>query len=273
MGLLSKMGEKATQDWAKNLTPEQIAEYERQGLDMSEYKIIAEEHRAEQQRIADSIDLSMLDIYKTVRDDEFLNEVAKFNKLSDKKKPKLETASLVYGRVVQAHSALFKSDPKNKSGCGIVFLYALDEAHRYDEEWLAKTANRILEMKESMRNQPETTIEKIARLLSLKSNFLYSVTLGSAQEKKKAKFLPEDCRDFIRTLSLDSSSFCFRLGASLSDGADAWCATYSLWDQSKLPMAQIPHNRIIPLLLTEQPEGYGGINDAAQLIPPAYYTK
>jgi len=109
MGLLSKMGEKATQDWAKNLTPEQIAEYERQGLDMSEYKIIAEEHRAEQQRIADSIDLSMLDIYKTVRDDEFLNEVAKFNKLSDKKKPKLETASLVYGRVVQAHSALFKS--------------------------------------------------------------------------------------------------------------------------------------------------------------------
>jgi len=38
-------------------------------------------------------------------------------------------------------------------------------------------------------------------------------------------------------------------------------------------MAQIPHNKIIPFLLTEEPKGYGGISDEAQLIPPAYYTK
>ena len=272
MGLLSKMGEKATKDWAKNLTPEQIAEYERQGLDMSEYKIIAEEHRAEQQRIADSIDLSMLDKYKTVRDSEFVNEVAKFNKLSDKKKPKLETAPLVYGKVVQAHSALFKPDPKNKSGCGIVFLYALDDAHRYDEEWLAKTANRIAEMKAGVRNQPDTAMEKFARLLKIDNNFLFSITVGTSIEKKKVKFLPKDCQDFIRTLCLDGGSFCFKLGETLSDGADAWCATYSVWDQSKLPMAQIPHNRIIPLLLTEKNSGSDGLSDAA-LIPPAYYTK
>jgi len=202
-----------------------------------------------------------------------VEDVAKFNKLSDKKKQLLEQAPLVYGRVVQAHHALFKSNPKNKDGGGIVFLYALDDAHRYDEEWLAKTANRISEMKESAQNQPDTTVEKIFRLLGLKDNFIYSITVGSAQEKKKVNFLPEDCREFIRTLCLDTSKFSFKLGESLSGGADAWCATYSLWDQSKLPMAQIPFNRIIPFLLTDQPQGYGGIDDAAQLIPPAYYTK
>jgi len=206
-------------------------------------------------------------------DDAFVEDVAKFNKLSDKKKQLLEQAPLVYGRVVQANSALFKSNPKNKDGGGIVFLYALDDAHRYDEEWLAKTANRISEMKESAQNQPETMVEKIFRLLGLKDNFIYSITVGSAQEKKKVNFLPEDCREFISTLCLDGGSFWFKLGETLSDGADAYCATFSVWDQSKLPMAQIPSNRIIPLLITEQKPNYlSGLNEAA-LIPPEYYTK
>ena len=275
MGLLSKMTEKATKEWAQNLTLEQIEEYERQGMDMSEYRIIYEEQQAEKQRLIDAIDLGKLDKYKNARstEDDFVNEVAKFNKMPDKKKQKLETAPLVYGRVVQAHSALFKPDPKNKSGCGIVFLYALDDAHRYDEEWLAKTANRISEMKESVNNQPPGTMEKIFHLLKLDNNFLFSITIGSMIEKKRVKFLPEDCRDFIRILCLDSGSFGFKLGETLSDGADAWCATYTLSDQSKLPMAQIPHNRIIPFLLSGDPANFSGISDAAQLIPPAYYTK
>ena len=273
MGLFSKMAENATRDWAKNLTPEQIAEYERQGLDMSEYKIINEEHRAEQQRMADAIDLSMLDKFKKSRSADFVDAVAKFNKLSDKKKKKLEEAPLVYGKVVQAHYTLFTPNPKNKDGAGIVFLYAKDDAHCYDDEWLTNTVNRILEMVESAKNQPETKTEKIARLLGLKNSFLFSMTVGSKEEKKKVQFLPEDCRELIQILSSDTSRFCLKLGPSLSDGADAWCGTYALWDQSKLPMAQIPQNRIIPLLLTYQPQGYGGIEDDAQLIPPAYYTK
>ncbi|MDR0232680.1 MAG: hypothetical protein LBI82_11260 [Dysgonamonadaceae bacterium] len=273
MGLLSKMTEKATKEWAQNLTPEQIEEYERQGMDMSEYKIIAEEHQAEQQRLTDAINLSMLDKYKKNRGANFIDEVAKFNKMSEKRKPKLETAPLVYGRVVQAHSALFKSNPKNKSGAGIVFLFALDDAHRYDEEWLAKTANRIAEMKESVINQPDSMMEKICSSLNLDNNFLFSITIGSMMEKKKVKFLPEDCRSFIRTLCNDSSTFGYKLGESLSDGADAWCATFSLHDQSKLPMAQIPQNRIIPFLLSEEPQSFRGVSDVAQLIPPAYYMK
>jgi len=92
-------------------------------------------------------------------------------------------------------------------------------------------------------------------------------------EKKRYGFLPEDCRDFIMSLKNERSRFCYRLGKTLNDGADAWCATFSLCDQNKLPMAQIPHNRIIPLLITEQKEGYGGLDDGAQLIPPSYYSK
>jgi len=64
------------------------------------------------------------------------------------------------------------------------------------------------------------------------------------------------------------------MGETIGEDATAWCATYSLRDQNKLPMAQIPHNRIIPFLLTEEdPKGHNGISDVAQLIPPAYYTK
>ena len=271
MGLLSKMQEKATQEWAKNLTIEQIEEQERQGMDMSEYRIIYEEHQAEKQRFMDAIDLSKLDKIKNVRTPEFIDEVAKFNKLSDKKKPLLEQAPLVYGKVVQAHHALYEANPKNKDGGGIVFLFALDDAHRYDEEWLTKTAQRISEMKESFLDKPKTTAEKIFSFLKLDDNLLFSLTIGSMLEKKRAKFLPEDCRDFIRILSMDSSTFGLQLGETLNDGAVAWCATYSLWDQSKLPMAQIPHNKIIPFLLIGDPKG--NISNEALLIPPAYYTK
>ena len=270
MGLLSNMTEKATQQWLQNLTLEQIEEYERQGMDMSEYRIIYEERQAEKQRLENAIDLSLLDKYKRMpRSVEFIDDVAKFNKLSDNKKSKIENAPLVYGKVVQAHSALFSSNPTNKSGCGIVFLYALDDAHCYDDEWLTKTANRISEMKASARNQPDSTMEKIARLLKLDKNFLFALTLGAKMKEKKLEFLPEDCRSLIYVLCLDASSFGRKLGETLSDGADAYCATFSLWDQSKLPMAKIPQNRIIPLLVTEQDAG--GLNDTALLIPPTYY--
>ncbi|MDR2148668.1 MAG: hypothetical protein LBE91_19680 [Tannerella sp.] len=261
MGFLSNMNKQATQQWAENLTLEQIEEWEKQGLDMSEYRIIFEERQAEQQRIADSIDLSMLDKFKETRTPDFVEDVAKFNKLSDRKKQELETAPLVYGRVVQAFNGLFKPNPKGDGG--IVFLYALDGAHRYDVEWLAKTANRISEMKESVENQPESTTGKIFGFLGV-----------NRQEKKKVDFLPEDCREFIGTLCNDTSAFRFHLGKTLSDGADAWCSTYTLWEQSKLPMAQIPPDRIVPFLLTgERKEGYGGIDGEALLIPPVYYMK
>ncbi len=259
------MQEKATQDWAKNLTPEQIAEYERQGMDMSEYKVIAEEHRAEQQRMADAVDLSMLDKFKATRTPEFINEVAKFNKISEKNKPKLESAALVYGKVVQAYSGLFKSDPKGNGAMVVVF--ALDDAHKYDREWLTKTAERIYELKREFQNQPKTGVEKFAKMLGVENNIIYSLTLGNAQDKKKSQYLPEDIRDLIRCIALDGGSFRLKVGNSLTGGAEAWCATYSFDEQKQLPFAKIPENRFVPLLIT------GEDSDDIQLIPPKYYTK
>jgi hypothetical protein len=136
--------------------------------------------------------------------------------------------------VVQAYNKLY--EPGNTDNAGIVFLYALDEAHRYDIEWLSKTAERISEMKES-------------------------------------DVVPEDCKEFIKTLRDDSSVFCVKLGESLSEGADAWCIVYQLQKQSQLPLSYIPYNGIVPLLLTEPPTKDNFWYAAIQLIPPAYYTK
>jgi Rod binding domain-containing protein len=40
--LFAPQTQAATQQWAENLTLEQIEEYERQGLDMSEYRLMRE---------------------------------------------------------------------------------------------------------------------------------------------------------------------------------------------------------------------------------------
>ena len=260
------MNEKAIKDWADNLTPEQIEEYERQGMDMSEYKVIMEERLAEQQRIADAVDMSLLDSIKTARTPEFIDEVAKFNKIPDKNKSRLETATLVYGKVVQASGGMFKSDPKGTGA--LVILYALDEAHRYDREWLTKTAERIYELKIELQNKPKTGTQKFAGMLGLGDNILYNLTVGNAQDKKKAEYLPEDIRGLISCIALDAGTFHIKVGESLAGGADAWCGTLEfLEEQKKLPFAKIPDNRFIPLLIT----GQGA--DEVQLIPPQYYTK
>ena len=286
MGLLSKMTDKATQEWAKNLTLEQIEEYERQGMDMSEYRIVYEDRQAEKHKLIEenmaAIDMSKLDKYKKVprsAEDDFVNAVAKLNVISDKKKQQLETAPLVYGRVVQAHHSLFSPQKDNIGTTGMVLLFALDQEHCYNEKWLAKTAERISEMKQDVENNTKDFLHTICRIFSLGDSGI----LANILESKKLKCVPEDCREFIKTLRDEHSSFCFQLGNSLSEGADAWCVTYWLDKPSKLPLSQIPYSRIIPLILSGQPKQYKARSaagtllnagkDVAELVPPAYYTK
>ena len=275
--LFASQTAKVRQQWAKNLTLEQIEEYERQGMDMTDARQIREEHLAAKQKLIqddlDAIDLNKLNAYKNARsaEDAFVCDVAKLNGISDKKKQKLELAPLVYGKVVQAYWELFKSDSKNKRGGGIVFLFALDDAHRYNEEWLTKTAERISEMKVRPDKNQSGALFTIARLFGLEKNGI----MASILESKRLKCVPEDCKDFIKRLRNDTSSFCFPVSASLNEeGADAWCATFTLDDQKKLPLSHIPYNRIIPLLISEQPKlkAFGSIY-CMELIPPAYYTK
>jgi hypothetical protein len=237
-GLATKQMQNVQTDWAKNLTIEQIEEYERQGLDMSEYRKIHADEAEKQKRLAEdseaAIDLSKLDAHKTgTIDSAFANEVSRFNHTLEKK---MEKAVLVYGCVVQAHSLLWEPQKKDDSSVALVLVFALDDAHRFDIEWLQRKAGEIKAMKDGAP-------------------------------------VPADCRKFIETLQDDSSLFCFQLGESVSEGADAWCATcMNISEQSKqLPLGYIPYNRIIPFFLMEKPVNKRLVD--MQLIPPACYMK
>jgi hypothetical protein len=237
-GLVAKQMQNAMAEGAKSMTVEEIEEYERQGLDMSEFRKIQTDETDRQKRLAEDskavIDLSKLDAYKTgIIDSAFAGEVSKFNHTLEKK---MEKAVLVYGCVVQAHSLLWEPQKKDDSSVALVFVFALDDAHRFDIEWLQRKAGEIKAMKDGAP-------------------------------------VPADCRTLIETLRDDSSMFCFQLGENVSKGADAWCATcMNISEQSKqLPLGYIPYNRIIPVFLTEKPVNKKPVD--MQLIPPACYTK
>ncbi|MDH6533997.1 hypothetical protein D0T51_03180 [Parabacteroides sp. 52] len=276
--------EKAIQQWVDSFTSKellkQIENNERQGIDMTVYrealnaKIAAEKKLEQDSR--DAIDFSKLDAYKNARSAEFIDRVAKCNGVSDKSKLEPENAHLVYGRVVQAHSNLFKPavDDHNYA---MVVVFARDEAHRYDEEWLAQTVERISEMKDRVINAEEDILDKICRIFNLGDSGL----IANFLESRKLKAIPEDCRKFIKNLCNEKSTFCFPLGESLSGGADAWCATNTIINRKEeLPLSYIPYNRIIPFL-SGQPKAGGGDSLLAawkkesglQNIPAVFYTK
>jgi hypothetical protein len=286
MGQLSKMTEKATKEWANSLTLEHIEESERQGCDMSEYRIIYEEKQAERRKAIEenmaAIDMGKLDKYKkTPRvDSDFVNAVAGFFGGKSKDIQQLENAPLVYGKVVQANSALFTPNEDSIGSTGIVFVFALDEAHRCDEAWLTKTAKRISEMREQVdKNEPKDILYMIYGLLDSDNKGFFA----KMKESKKLEIIPQDCRPLIKALRDVHSSFCFPLSESLNEGADAWCVTFWLDKPSKLPFTFIPYSRIIPFIVTGTPVQkcvtsiIGSLlsKDGAnlRLIPPTYYLK
>jgi len=285
--MFAKQTEEATRQWAQSLTLEQIEEYERQGMDMSAYRLIREEYLAEKQRFIDEnkafLDFDKLEKYKRTprsTEDNFVNDVADFNGTSDKNKHLLETAPLVYGRVVQANNALFKPNKDEIGATAMVLLFALDDEHRYNIEWLAKTAERISEIKETVDNhEPQGILYTIIRLLTLQDTGF----INSHIESKKLDTAPPDCREFIKTLRNYKSSFCFPVGKSISEGADAWCSTLHVPVPSYLPMSVLPYNRIVPILISEPPKQYKATSllstvatlgkNVVEMIPPAYYSK
>ncbi|MDR2470029.1 MAG: hypothetical protein LBD27_06065 [Tannerella sp.] len=273
MGFLENQTQAAMQQWAENLTLEQIEEYERKGADMTEYREQYYEREAarikDEQEHKNSLAFEKLNPFKKAHsaEDAFVTDVVKFNCLPDKEKASLELAPLAYGMVVQAYWDLFKPGEKDKDHRGIVFLFALDDAHRYNEEWLAKTANRISEMKEISNEPLEGLLGTLNNMFDLESKMFISGMI----ESQRVKTLPEDCRELILQLRNDRSSFCFKLGETLSEGADAWCATYTLYRASQLPNSRIPYNRIVPFLLSRPPVNNKTPN--ILLIPPEYYTK
>lgn len=214
-------------NWEENMmTLEDIEELEKQGSDVTElrkkYEKIEAQKAAREKQLMDAIDLTKLNNYISGISDaesDIFKKVMTLNEVSKKLGNRVQQSKLVYGSVVQAHSDLWKSSDFSKDIKGAVVLIALDEKHKFDQQWLIETADKISEMKMS-------------------------------------KNVPDDNKKFIKTLRDDQSIFCFKVGASIAGDADAWCTNINIYDQRNLPNSCLPPNGILPLLLLEGSEGY-----------------
>lgn len=253
--MLQAQNETAMEEWYQSIkSEEEVRKYEAQGMDMSLYR----EWRAANKRkdgadlavrygigefdpakVENPIRLDKLTPYKSVPRDvnsDFVKGCAGSLPLfgKDKYLKEIADAPVVFTAVVQAYNALWSPGPSDDS-MGAVFVFAQDQAHRYDVAWLKSTAKAISDMKEGAD-------------------------------------VPDDCRKFIDTLRTDSGYFCFPLGESLSGGADAWCATFSIDEEDKkiLPKTCLPSEGIVPMVLKAPP-----VEDQFvefRVIPAKYYT-
>ena len=94
-------------------------------------------------------------------------------------------------------------------------------------------------------------------------------TAEKISEMKASSAVPADCQGFIHILRDDQSEFCFPLGASLADGADAWCVTFKFDKQAILPGNRLPEDGIVPFLLEARPKKQMPIQLTP--IPGKYY--
>lgn len=231
MGLFGFDPVKEAGGWDAAMTEEEIAEMEKKGYDMSSVRGRQAEMDAQeeadkaafgdrQKAAAVPTDLNKLTPYRsTPRSTEscFFRDVAGKAPFFGREKwrEKYANAPMIYGAVVQANSDLWL--PGTGEYLPAVFVFALDGPHIYDVEWLRDTAEKISEMKVS----------------------------GA---------VPADCQEFIHILRDDQSEFCFPLGDSLADGADAWCVTFKFHKQTILPGNRLPEDGIVPFLLEARPK-------------------
>ena len=231
---------------AQTMNEEEIDKMEEQGYDVTPIRAKkaelaaqaeAEEAAFVQQRKDTAVptDLNKLAIYRSTprsTESDFFQDVAGKPPLfgKDKWRKKYATAPLIYGAIVQANTALWL--PGKEEYLPAVFVFALDNAHIYDIEWLTATAENISKMKISST-------------------------------------VPKDCQEFINILRDDQSEFCFPLGSSLAEGAEAWCVTYKFDKQTILPGNRLPEDGIVPFLLEAKPKKQIPIQLA--VIPGKYY--
>jgi hypothetical protein len=202
--------------------------YEKQGFDVSEFKekLLAEAKiqqavregkiASDDRSLVNPINLEKLAPYlKAPRDPgcELVRSITKWLLFDKAKKVKeLAEASLVYGAVVQAEHNLWK--PGQCMYINAVFVYATDEAHKYDVVWLNRIAREILLL-------------------------------------KKSNEVPQDMVQLVNTLREGKKVLRTRVGASVAGEAEAWCATHNTVTNG-LPRQCLPTVGIVPFLLTPQ---------------------
>ena len=243
MGFLSKLfksqTDKATQEWLKTATLQDLEDMEKQGCDVSEWKAQIMERDALQSKVdaarsgefvdnsilSNPIDLSKLALYaQTPRSTDLplcqklLSNLPWFNK--DEYIKGVSHNPMIYTAIVQANHALW--EPGDYDFLPAVIVFAIDDAHRMDVNWAKQMAKTIQNLKDSAQ-------------------------------------VPEDCRKVINLLRDSQSQFCCKIGASISDGADAWCATYSFPKQKDLPRKCLPTEGVVPFILRSGPKEDHGI--------------
>lgn len=235
-------------DWENQMTEEEIKQLEAQGCDVAELRA----KRTEQQKMEEKAEQEREEERAAFQNPTALDKLAPYTRIprsmdtpffkatagsapwlfKDRWQKKYTEAPLIYAAVVQANTALWL--PGNNEGYPAVFVFALDEKHIRNSEWLKETAETIYELQEADR-------------------------------------LPDDCCKLIETLRDESSAFCFRIGRSVCGDADAWCATYEFDKQTDLPRKALPSDRIVPFLLKSAPVENQFVD--FKLIPSEFYIE
>lgn len=235
-------------DWENQMTEEEIKQLEAQGCDVAELRA----KRTEQQKMEEKAEQEREEERAAFQNPTALDKLAPYTRtprsmdtpffkatagsapwlFKDRWQKKYTEAPLIYAAVVQANTALWL--PGNNEGYPAVFVFALDEKHIRNSEWLKETAEMIYELQEADR-------------------------------------LPDDCCKLIETLRDESSAFCFRIGRSVCGDADAWCATYEFDKQTDLPCKALPSDRIVPFLLKSAPVENQFVD--FKLIPSEFYIE
>lgn len=161
-----KLFRSALDDWEKNITEEDLRKMEAQGCDVSAYreKLAARRQQEAAQEAHDlakyhnPTDLTKLDPYKTTprsTDSEFFKAVAGKAPWFGKKtwlKSNTE-GKIVYAGVVDIPAAARKPQKSHDTHQAVV-IYAVDDKHAYDTEWLKGLTAILREMRDGKRPTP-----------------------------------------------------------------------------------------------------------------------
>lgn len=212
----------AATEWEKTMTENDLDQMEAQGLDVSAYREKLAARRAKEQEEAERdrqlfynpIDLSKLEPYfATPRSMEtpFFKAIAGKTPWFGKEKwrKKHTEGDIIYVGVVDAPKELWKGGKHEADSHQFIGVYALDEAHKRDVEWLKRVMTALREMCEGKRH------------------------------------VAPDCQAVVDQARDESNWSTERLGASLAEGAEAYTRKLVVYDK-ELPKGYLPTEGIIP---------------------------
>lgn len=212
----------AASEWEKTMTENDLDKMEAQGLDVSAYRVKlaarraqeAEEAKKDKEMWQNPTNLDKLTPYiATPRSTEtpFFKKVAGKAPWFGKSKwlKSYEEGQIVYVGVINAPAEAWKGGKHEEDSRYIIGVYALDEQHIHNVEWLQKVSATLRSMYEG--KQPVAPgCEKIMNMIPDESNWSY-----------------------------------LRLPDSLAEGADT-CVLRLIIEDKELPKGYLPTNGIIP---------------------------